>query len=408
MVSEINKSITPVGLFGCGVSLSGGQVNPVLIGGESKNPVSDTIDNFQKQASEEVPNYQTGFPSTFSTFGAYVTSSGITSIAYNKATFKSKVGGNPGSYTFQSYDDSGTTKWNVTNPDSSVTNNITLSQYGITISGTTEAGEGFITTYTQNLSTPSDYSVVTSQIIRTTIWIDNVAKKFLLGDFNMLCHLGTLERYRRQLGGIRTFSSSFSTLIGGYPKGAQLEYLIPPNTEENPGTRYKLRKVVSLVDNNEYDFTTNGVDNVHWMYCDVLDPSTNIFMASTSLSGAKKIGLFGICEDDFRITDSKRVSYTLTQDCFVYDEFFFITSSTDCSASITVVKDGNQKTFMQCSYAGNRSLYYWSSHIGGIDNYGKIVKKGSTITASYNVKQCKYLYGSVLALPVVSTVLERL
>lgn len=412
MISEVNKSIPPIGLFGCGSSLSGGQTDPIMIGGVSKNPVSDDMTNFQSTSSEEYPNYTTGFPKKFSAFGGYSMSSGITSVSYTKSTFKSKVGGVAGSYTFMSYDDSGTIKWNVTNPNSSVINNVTLSQYGITVSGTAVAGEGFISTYTQNPNTASDYSVVTSQIIRTTIWIDNIAKKFLLGDFNMIGYLGTLERYRKQMGGIRTYSPSFASMIGGYPKGAQLEYLIPPNTEENSGTRYKIRKVVSIVDNNTYDFTENGVDNEHWMFCDVLDPYSNKFMATTSLQDAKKICLFGICEDDFRITDSKRISYTLKKDCFVYAAFYFSSTSMNCSASVIAVKDGKQKIFSQNGYTWDSQAggsYWWSPIVaGGIDNSGKIVRKGTTLTASYSVTKCNYLTGYVFALPVISDTLERL
>ena len=412
MVSEINKAIPPVGLFACGVSISGGQSNPVLIGGEEKNPVSDEISNFSMQSSDDTPNYHDGFPSKFSTFGGYTTSAGITSISYTKSTFKSKVNGVAGTYTFMSYEDSGT-KWAVTNPDSSVVSDITLSQYGITISGTPVAGEGFIASYTQNPNTASDYSVVTTQIIRTTIWIDNVAKKFLLGDFNMLGHLGTLERYRTQMGAVRTFSQSFSTMIGGYPKGAQLEYLIPPNTADNDGERYKLRKVVSLVDDNTYDFTVNGVDNEHWMYCDVFDPDVNPFMTTTNLDGAKKICVFGILEDDFRVTDYKSVSYTLTQDCFVYGNISFISRRSGSYATITATKDGKTSTFIDCgiqiaTYGVTGQIYIGDSILGTINNSGKIVRKGTTITVKYSMAKCKWLYGGVIAFPASVDRLERI
>jgi hypothetical protein len=57
--------------------------------------------------------------------------------------------------------------------------------------------------------------------------------------------------------GIRyTFNSVVATAIGGYPLGAVLAL--------DDGT--SIRNVVSLVDNNKYDFVTNGVDNQHWKY----------------------------------------------------------------------------------------------------------------------------------------------
>lgn len=57
--------------------------------------------------------------------------------------------------------------------------------------------------------------------------------------------------------GIRyTFNSDVATVIGGYPLGAVLAH--------DDGT--SIRNVVSLVDNNSYNFVTEGVDNQHWKY----------------------------------------------------------------------------------------------------------------------------------------------
>ena len=59
--------------------------------------------------------------------------------------------------------------------------------------------------------------------------------------------------------GIRyTYNSDVATAIGGYPLGAVLAH--------DDGT--SIRNVVSLVDDNTYDFVTNGVDNQHWKYLD--------------------------------------------------------------------------------------------------------------------------------------------
>lgn len=59
--------------------------------------------------------------------------------------------------------------------------------------------------------------------------------------------------------GIRyAFNADVATAIGGYPLGAVLAH--------DDGT--SIRNVVSLVDNNTYNFLTNGVDNQHWKYLD--------------------------------------------------------------------------------------------------------------------------------------------
>lgn len=74
---------------------------------------------------------------------------------------------------------------------------------------------------------------------------------------NGILNLATANESARQCGQIVTFDTTVSSAIGGYAQGAILDYL-------NAGTLYK---VVSLVGNNTYDFTENGVDGVHWAYC---------------------------------------------------------------------------------------------------------------------------------------------
>lgn len=71
---------------------------------------------------------------------------------------------------------------------------------------------------------------------------------------NGIGNLATRYEFFRRVGGIVTFDPDLSTAIGGYPRGAILECLSSSD----------IMKVISLVDNNEYDFNENGIDNVHW------------------------------------------------------------------------------------------------------------------------------------------------
>ena len=71
---------------------------------------------------------------------------------------------------------------------------------------------------------------------------------------NGIGNLATRYEFFRRVGGIVTFDPDLSTAIGGYPRGAILECLSSSD----------IMKVISLVDNNEYDFNANGIDNVHW------------------------------------------------------------------------------------------------------------------------------------------------
>lgn len=81
----------------------------------------------------------------------------------------------------------------------------------------------------------------------------------LRGDFNRICEIVLREQYFRQCGGIHTFDAAVSSASGGYPLGAVLQLI------DRNGI---CRQVISLVSNNDYDFIQNGVDHVHWEYCD--------------------------------------------------------------------------------------------------------------------------------------------
>lgn len=78
------------------------------------------------------------------------------------------------------------------------------------------------------------------------------------GDINALGNVATNDLFYHKCGGINTFDAAFSAKVGGYPKGAVLQYL-------NGNYIYD---VISLVDNNTFDFVANNsIDNVSWAYC---------------------------------------------------------------------------------------------------------------------------------------------
>lgn len=71
---------------------------------------------------------------------------------------------------------------------------------------------------------------------------------------NSIGNLATRFEFFKRAGGIITFDSDFATSIGGYPRGAILDCVSSGD----------IMKVISLVDNNTYDFNEDGIDNVHW------------------------------------------------------------------------------------------------------------------------------------------------
>ena len=77
---------------------------------------------------------------------------------------------------------------------------------------------------------------------------------------NAIGNIGTREQFFEQCGGYYTFDERVCNAIGGYPETAVLRFYDPDN--------HCIRTVYSLVDNNYWNFLTNGVDGVHWKYVD--------------------------------------------------------------------------------------------------------------------------------------------
>lgn len=81
-------------------------------------------------------------------------------------------------------------------------------------------------------------------------------------DFNGLFYLTTDQKAFFQDGGYITFDTAVSMLIGGYPKGAILDYY-------NESTNY-YTKVTSLIDDNTNNFVENPalIDGINWQFVD--------------------------------------------------------------------------------------------------------------------------------------------
>lgn len=77
-------------------------------------------------------------------------------------------------------------------------------------------------------------------------------------DFNGMFYLSTDQRIYLQNGGVITFSQAVSDEIGGYPKGAVLDFVDDKS--------HVYMKVRSLIDDNTYDFVKDisFIDGIHW------------------------------------------------------------------------------------------------------------------------------------------------
>ena len=106
-------------------------------------------------------------------------------------------------------------------------------------------------------------------------------------DMNSLGFLATNDIFYHKCGGLNTFDASFSDKIGGYPKGAVLQFL-------NGNYLYN---VISLHDNNTFNFVSeNSINGVDWAYCNeemtptdrilVLESNQTLFSTGTNTSSS--------------------------------------------------------------------------------------------------------------------------
>lgn len=108
-------------------------------------------------------------------------------------------------------------------------------------------------------------------------------------EMNAIGNLASNDLFYHKCGGLNTFDAAFCAAVGGYPRGAILEYVA--------GTQ--IYNVMSLVDNNKVDFTgadhssdgtgisTGTVDGINWTYCNKDTPSSqqNVIVASGDETG---------------------------------------------------------------------------------------------------------------------------
>lgn len=111
-------------------------------------------------------------------------------------------------------------------------------------------------------------------------------------EMNAIGNLASRDLFYHKCGGLNTFDPQFCAAIGGYPKGAVLQYPVANQIFE----------VMSLVENNTIDFTnsnsgvsgiTNGsVDGINWVYCNKEIPTTGRVLLSSGDSSDISVGDF--------------------------------------------------------------------------------------------------------------------
>ena len=105
------------------------------------------------------------------------------------------------------------------------------------------------------------------------------------GEINAIGNVATNDLFYHKCGGINTFDAAFAAKVGGYPKGAVLQYL-------NGNYIYD---VISLIDNNMFDFVaSNTIDGANWAYCNKETSSSDrilVVESSTTVNANNSQGL---------------------------------------------------------------------------------------------------------------------
>ena len=105
------------------------------------------------------------------------------------------------------------------------------------------------------------------------------------GEINAIGNVATNDLFYHKCGGINTFDAAFAEKVGGYPKGAVLQYL----------NRNYIYDVISLIDNNMFDFaSSNTIDGANWAYCNKETSSSDrilVVESSTTVNANNSQGL---------------------------------------------------------------------------------------------------------------------
>lgn len=183
-------------------------------------------------------------------------------------------------------------------------------------------------------------------------------------EMNAIGNLASRNDFYGMCGGLNTFSAKLASAIGGYPKGAVLDYL----------QDYKLYKVISLVDGNMVNFTTDGIDGINWMYLnqDNADPERPIaFSFDIDTAGQTTIGVF----KSLKSTSEFLVKNEVTKTSMSASDIKYLMSGSDVvhvesGAAILMYDLGTDPTTIPIPYIG------WTTLYGGCYNIGLSTQTG--------------------------------
>lgn len=155
------------------------------------------------------------------------------------------------------------------------------------------------------------------------------------GEINAIGNVATNDLFYHKCGGINTFDAAFAEKVGGYPKGAVLQYL-------NGNYIYD---VISLIDNNMFDFaSSNTIDGANWAYCNketssidrilVVESSTTV---NANNSQGLLLGVFKAPKNGFIVFEGNYTVNTQVVNISTDDSAGFAVALYDLGASYTTI-----------------------------------------------------------------------
>lgn len=237
--------------------------------------------------------------------------------------------------------------------------------------------------------------------------VDNNGRFVTRKEMNAIGNLASNDLFYHKCGGLNTFDADFCVNIGGYPKGAVLDYLVG----------LELKKVVSLTENNKFCFTgeelsedqiseglkVGKVDNINWAYLNHPFISGELFSGGFSIRNgfttiftfvAPKSGTINITVENPNITTEK--TETILSSGATYS-----TISNNIRDSCVIIKDITNSTPADLKYPewGNLSSsnpyndYSWKVCYGScVGQYHP--SNGSVITRSIDLYDMSIMSGN--------------
>lgn len=146
------------------------------------------------------------------------------------------------------------------------------------------------------------------------------------GEMNAVGNLASKNDFYEMCGGVNTFDPTFASDIGGYPEGAILDYV----------EGLKFFKVISLQDNNTFNFIEEGVDGIHWdlMNQSNAEADNDVIIARVSF-GDKHTRLASVDTPMFEYFDTITAVRAPFSGILSLDEVNFVATKQEESVSFT-------------------------------------------------------------------------